>query len=96
MRIIGRLPDPRMQITVFENDGRFPVQFELGGVTQVYRFRKGEGLQHFGHVESLVDESFRTGVMEQFHAMHRIHAAVNARLGDSAADDPHGDLPDII
>ena len=96
MRIIGRLPDPRMQITVFENDGRFPVQFELGGVTQVYRFRKGEGLQHFGHVQSLVDARFRTAVLEQFHAMHGIHAAVVGRLADGASDAPHDDLPEIL
>ena len=96
MRIIGRLSDPRMQITVFENDGRFPVQFELGGVTQVYRFRKGEELQHFGHVERLVDEAFRASVLDQFRAMHRIHAEVIGRQTEGVATNPQHDLPDII
>ncbi len=94
MRIIGRLPDPRMQITVFENDGRFPVQFELGGITQVYRFRKGDGLGNFGQLRTHVDESFRTAVLEQFTAMQRIQAGVIERI--HPPESTSGDLPEII
>ena len=94
MRIIGRLPDPRMQITVFENDGRFPVQFELGGITQIYRFRKGERLHHLGHVEAVVDEAFRSAVLEQFTSMHRIHSGILERL--APAGEAADDLPQII
>ncbi len=80
MRIIGRLPDPRMQITVFENDGRFPVQFELAGITQIYRFRKGERLSNMGHLREYVDENFRTAVLAQFGEMQRVQAAVLERI----------------
>ncbi|THH34979.1 hypothetical protein [Neolewinella litorea] len=95
MRIIGRLPDPRMQITVFENDGRYPVQFELGGVTQIYRFRKGERLSNMGHLRTYVDEAFRAAVLQQFEQMQRIQAEVLRRIDPPAADDADA-LPSII
>ncbi len=94
MRIIGRLPDPRMQITVFDNDGRFPVQFELAGITQIYRFRKGENLSNMGHLREYVDEAFRAAVLVQFLEMQRIQAAVLARI--SPAGDAEDDLPQLI
>ena len=83
-----------MQITVFENDGRFPVQFELGGLTQVYRFRKGGGLGNFGQLRAYVDESFRAAVLEQFTAMRRVHVGVVERI--QPPESTHGGLPDII
>ena len=94
MRIIGRLPDPRMQITVFENDGRFPVQFELGGITQIYRFRKGERLGDFGQLRQYIDETFRTAVLEQFAQMQHVQAGVLQRI--QPPENPFGDLPEII
>ncbi len=94
MRIIGRLPDPRMQITVFENDGRFPVQFELGGITQIYRFRKGERLSNMGHLRQYVDQSFRDEVLEQFETMRKIQSEVLRRI--TPPEDPMDDLPQII
>ena len=83
-----------MQITVFENDGRFPVQFELGGITQVYRFRKGEGLGNLGQLRGYVDESFRSAVLEQFTVMQRIYGGVLERI--HPPDSTHDALPDII
>lgn len=94
MRILGRLQDARMQITVFENDGRFPVQFERGGLSQMYRFRKGEGLANFGQLREYIDEEFRTAVLEQFAGMEAIRSRVSQRI------EPPGDeldeLPTII
>ena len=94
MRIIGRLPDPRMQITVFQNDGRFPVQFELGGLTQIYRFRKGERLSSLGELREYVDESFRSAVLQQFREMQRIHSGVLEKVAPPANDSDG--LPEII
>ncbi len=94
MRIIGRLPDPRMQITVFENDGRYPVQFESGGITQIYRFRKGPHLSNMGHLRECVDESFRMAVLAQFKEMQRVQARVLKRITpDESVEDG---LPQII
>ena len=94
MRIVGRLPDPRMQITIFDNDGRFPVQFELGGITQTYRFRKGLHLSNMGHLRTYIDQEFRDAVFKQFAEMRRIQVGVLRRI------DPPGeeseDLPRII
>ncbi|WP_116126888.1 hypothetical protein [Lewinella sp. IMCC34183] len=96
MRIIGRLPDARMQITVFDNDGRFPVQFERGGLTQTYRFRKGDRLSNLGHLRTYVDEEFRQSVLQQFEEMQRIHSAVRDRIAPPSAADDGGDLPTIV
>ena len=94
MRILGRLPDARMQISVFENDGRFPVQFELGGITQVYRFRKGPQLPDLGHLKEYIDEPFRLSVLEEFERMRGIHNQVLQQIAPPT--DPLHDLPDIL
>ncbi|MTB50838.1 hypothetical protein [Lewinella sp. W8] len=95
MRILGRLDHPVMQITVFENDGRFPVQFELGGLRQTFRFRKSASLNNFGDVKRMLDDAFIDQVLEQFRPMQRIQSALlNRQIQEeqSAADE----LPDII
>ena len=94
MRIVGRIPDPRMQITVFDNDGRFPVQFELGGITQIYRFRKGERLSNFGHLREYIDEAFREAVLREFRTMQQIQTDVLERI--TPPQDPLDELPQII
>ena len=94
MRIVGRIPDSRMQITVFDNDGRFPVQFELAGITQIYRFRKGERLSNFGHLQQYIDEPFREAVLREFESMQRIQAGVLERI--TPPQDPLDELPQII
>lgn len=94
MRIVGRLPDARMQISVFENDGRFPVQFELGGITQIYRFRKGPQLPDLGHLQEYIDEPFRLAVLKEFERMRTIHNGILAQIAPPA--DPLDELPDIL
>lgn len=83
-----------MQITVFENDGRFPVQFELGGLTQTYRFRKGPRLSNLGHLREYVDEDFRIGVIQQFTAMRTLHESVLERITPPENELDH--LPNIL
>ncbi|MEO0732167.1 MAG: hypothetical protein AAFZ52_04995, partial [Bacteroidota bacterium] len=94
-RIIGRLPHPRMQITVFANDGRFPVQFELDGRTQVYRFRQQDTLQGLADVRRIVDEDFQQAVLDQFATMRKTQEGVMARHFTRPATDVF-DLPEII
>ena len=93
MRIIGRIPHPNMQITVFSNDGRFPVQFEQQGLTQTYRFRHGPRLRNFAEVKKLVDEAFVSAVLQVFTSMRKQHRLV---LRSQAPDPNHDALPDII
>ncbi len=83
-----------MQITIFENDGRFPVQFELGGLTQTYRFRKGARLSNIGHLREYVDDAFRESVYRQFSVMRGIHTEVEQRI--QPPEDPLDALPEII
>ena len=94
MRTVGRLPDARMQITVFENDGRFPVQFERSGLSQIYRFRKGDGLENMGHLREIVGEEFRAAVLKQFGVMETIRASAATAL--ATPPDPLSELPDIL
>lgn len=96
MRIIGRIPHPSMQISVFSNDGRFPVQFELSGQSQIYRFRQSETLKGLADIKELVDGEFADEVMRQFGEMKKIQSAVLDRHAPpSAAIDTDG-LPDIF
>lgn len=93
MRIIGRLPHPQMQITVFSNDGRFPVQFELLGQTQQYRFRHGPALKNLGDIEQIIDDRFKEEVMAIFSDMRSTQTRV---VKDHLSEVPTDDLPDII
>ena len=93
MRILGRLPHPKLQITVFANDGRFPVQFEHRGLTQQYRFRSGPNLTGFADVAALIDEQFTAEVLAVFTTMRVTHARLAAQLTDTDTDD---ELPTII
>lgn len=93
MRIIGRLPHPKMQITVFQNDGRFPVQFEMHGQSQQYRFRQSDALSNLGHIEAIVDEEFKRGVLETFAAMRKIQSRV---IADHLEDPADNELPEIF
>ena len=93
MRILGRLPHPKLQITVFANDGRFPVQFEHRGLTQQYRFRSGPKLTGFADIATLIDDRFTEEVMAIFVLMQATHARATSQIADRTAGD---DLPTII
>lgn len=95
MRIIGRIPHPTLAITVFSNDGRFPVQFETGGLSQIYRFRHSDTLRSLADVQRLVDEDFVAAVLEQFQTMRRVHARALSALAPPD-DGPTDGLPTII
>ncbi|TXF88555.1 hypothetical protein FUA23_13895 [Neolewinella aurantiaca] len=96
MRIIGRIPHPTLQITVFENDGRFPIQFETNGLSQIYRFRKSEGLKSLTDVKKLINADLIKTVLEQFSVMQAAHSrALNTFAPPESVGDTDG-LPDII
>lgn len=96
MRIIGRIPHPTLQITVFANDGRFPVQFETGGLSQIYRFRQSDQLKSLSDVQKLVDKDLINTVLDQFSVMRAAHSrALNTFAPPEALTDTDG-LPDII
>ncbi|MEM6773010.1 MAG: hypothetical protein AAF597_20695, partial [Bacteroidota bacterium] len=65
-----------MQISVFSNDGRFPVQFELSGLSQVYRFRQSETIGGLDDIIKLVDADFTKAVLRQFQEMRKVQSAV--------------------
>lgn len=93
MRIIGRLPHPQMQITVFSNDGRFPVQFELLGHSQQYRFRHGPTLKNLGDIEKIIDDRFKSEVLTIFESMRNTQTRV---VKDHLTKTSSDDLPEII
>lgn len=95
MRILGRIPHPILQITVFGNDGRFPVQFELGGLTQIYRFRQSERLRNLADVRQLVNDDLTAAVITQFSHMRAAHSLALNTFAPPEAPDQDG-LPDII
>lgn len=96
MRILGRLPHPTMQITVFSNDGRFPVQFELGGLAQIYRFRQSDRLKSMADVEKAITEEFLTAVLKQFTQMRQAYSQAMNTFAPPESVSGTDDLPDII
>lgn len=96
MRIIGRIPHPVLQITVFSNDGRFPVQFERSGLSQIYRFRKSEQLRGLADVEKLVNEDLLATVLAQFSVMQKAHSRALNTFAPPEAPSDLDELPDII
>lgn len=96
MRIIGRIGHPNMQITVFSNDGRFPVQFELSGLTQIYRFRKGDQVNDLGDIRRLIDADFAAAVLRQFREMQKTQSDLFDRHASSKETEDLNDLPDLI
>lgn len=94
MRILGRIPHPVLQISVFSNDGRFPVQFELSGQSQIYRFRQDEQLKSLADVKKLIDPVFVEGVLRQFNEMQALQSKLIDR--HKPPTDDFSDLPDII
>ena len=96
MRIIGRIPHPILQITVFSNDGKFPVQFELGGQVQIYKFRHQENLKTLADVQRIVDQEFLQGVLDQFRGMQTVQNRILARLIPVADPNETDGLPDIF
>lgn len=96
MRIIGRIPHPSLQITVFATDGRFPVQFETDGLSQIYRFRQSDQLKSLADVVKLVNKELIDTVLNQFSVMRAAHSrALNTFAPPEAQTDTDG-LPDII
>jgi hypothetical protein len=96
MRILGRIPHPTMQISVFSNDGRFPVQFEMSGLSQMYRFRKSENIKGLGDIMEILDEEFTTGILHNFETMRTLHKEVLQRAQPEEENNEDADLPDIF
>jgi hypothetical protein len=96
MRIIGRIPHPTMQISVFSNDNRFPVQFELGGLSQTYRFQRTDQLRGLEDLTKLVNQDLITTVLAQFSVMRAAHSLALNTFAPPEAPQDTDDLPDII
>lgn len=95
MRVIGYLPHPHMKITIFETTSRFPVQFEDGSRVQIYRIRRGNGIESLADVKQLIDVEFCNAVSKELLRM----ADLERRLYDrstGAAGEEKDDLPSII
>lgn len=84
-----------MQISVFANDGRFPVQFELAGLSQIYRFRQSDDLRGLEDITRLIAGEFTERVMEQFSVMITLRKEV-LQHNTSNHLPPDEELPDII
>lgn len=96
MRILGRIPHPILQITVFANDGRFPVQFETDGLSQIYRFRQSERLNGLADVQKLINQDLIDTVLGQFSVMRAAHSRALNTFAPPETAAPTDGLPDII
>lgn len=92
MRVIGNIPHPLLKITVFKTDTRFPVQFEAGSVTQVFRFRKGGRIEGLADIEKIVDERMCQQVLEGLKQQNELMLKVQSRFATEESED----FPPII
>lgn len=92
MRVIGNIPHPTLKITVFETDTRFPVQFEAGGVAQIFRFRRGGQIEKLSDIKVIVDDTMCKGVLEGLKRQNELMISTQARKATESSDD----LPSII
>ena len=58
MRIVGDIPHPRLNITIFKNDGKFSLKCESGLLEQIYKFRDDDRLATADDVKKVVDALF--------------------------------------
>jgi len=95
LRVIGYIEHPSLKITVFETDGRFPVQFENGPYAQIYRFRKGGAVNSLNDVKTLVDKKMCEAVSSLLIEMKHTDQAAHQRLTEYIGKNLD-DLPKII
>ncbi len=85
MRIIGYLPHPDYQITVFRMDDKFSIQIEKDLLVQTYKYRSGPRLNRLEDVQNMVDSSFLERVASIFEGMH-INKQKSLQLPDIGKD----------
>ena len=95
MRVIGSIEHPVLKITVFETDGRYPIQFERGAHAQIYRIRKGGLINSLADIKSLVNQKMCKAVIYSLNEMHQVEQTAMLQL-DQQVDNNSGDLPQII
>ncbi len=96
MRVIGYIEHPTLKITVFATDNRFPVQFENGNQAQIYRLRKGQGMENLQDVKAFVDAAFCQAVATTMSQMGKIEAMAYQRWSSNQESNSSGVLPNII
>ena len=72
MRIIGHIEHPILKITAFKMDNKLSVKFESSLFEQTYKFRESEQLSTFEDMQTLVDESFIAGVIDELKTMNQL------------------------
>lgn len=95
MRVIGYIEHPTLKITVFETDTRYPVQFEIVGYAQIYRFRRGDQLANLGDVRKLIDSEFCNHVAAEMLRMRQGENQLWQRF-EAKYPNEKDELPSII
>ncbi len=93
MRTIGEIPHPRLKITLFRLNQRLSVQFEAGMLTQIYKFREGEGLESAQDLQRLIDDPFIQAVERRMRQMQE--NALQA-MGRFRTNDREDEFDEII
>ncbi|MCB0705659.1 MAG: hypothetical protein KDC34_10135 [Saprospiraceae bacterium] len=70
MRIIGEIPHLRLKITVFQMNEKLSIKLEDGLLEQIYKFRKGEGIELLEDAKRFCTPTFLQSVESIFRAMN--------------------------
>jgi hypothetical protein len=92
MRIIGTIPHQTYKVSVFVNDGRWSVHFDNGLLSQIYKFRDGEGVGSLDQAQQWVDEALLAKVQAIFAQMSQNRHEAVGRMEPAGEDE----FPKII
>lgn len=79
MRIVGNIPHPTLQITIFLHDSKYAVKFESGLYEQTYKFRSGDQIQTVEDIKKLIDATLLEEVQQGLFRMHQEKLAAIGR-----------------
>ncbi len=93
MRIIGSIEGHPCKITVFSNDGKFILKFEVGNMEQTYKIKQGFPVKNMEEVKAFADPFFVQTVMNRFKLMQE---SVNQSLNRNFQPGGEEEFEEII
>ena len=70
MRLLARIPHPRLLISIFKNEGKYILKFEIGPFEQVYKFLESDTIYDADSLGRLVTEDVLKEVLVLFDQMN--------------------------
>ena len=80
MIILGQIPHPNLNITVFKSNNKYIVKFEIGPFEQSYKFLEANSISGFEDVSRLVDEVWLKEIFHVFDQMNKQYQRISSNI----------------